>query len=410
MTETTIISVKRLVPADWNPRILTAERFANLKESIKARPEYVEEREILARLLPNGDGEVYAGNQRLRALCALYEDGWMSPWGAGNVPVKLTDISEQEAKARALIDNREWGEQDEQKTAELLVELGNAMVPLNVLGYDDNALRVLLDSVGALGEGPEDPGAQMDRAEELREKWQTEHGQLWTIGKHRLLCGDSTSSDDVTRLMGGGKAQLVFTDPPYGVGCDGGTVERDKLQGDENTALYEPACRMAYSASDAQAPLYIWHAGIAAAAAGIAAAAAGYDIRCEIVWNKNQAQFGALSAQYHQKHEPAYYCVKKSKPARWFGPTNEVTVWDCNRASVNEWHPTQKPPDLAARAMANSSEPGDSVLDLFLGSGSTMVAAEQLGRTCYGMEIESKYVAVALQRMSDMGLTPRLSE
>jgi len=143
-------------------------------------------------------------------------------------------------------------------------------------------------------------------------------------------------------------------------------------------------------------------------AAAAAAAAAGYEIRCELVWNKNQAQYGALSAQYKQKHEPFYYCHKSGKAPRWFGPTNEVTVWDCDRASVNEHHPTQKPPELIARAIRNSSEPKQVVCDWFLGSGTTMVAAEQLDRTCYGIEIEPKYVAVALQRMKDMGLEPRL--
>ena len=132
-------------------------------------------------------------------------------------------------------------------------------------------------------------------------------------------------------------------------------------------------------------------------------------IRCELVWNKNLAQFGALSAQYHQKHEPCYYLHKRGKAPAWYGPTNEVTVWDVDRATVNEFHPTQKPAELAARALRNSSEKDDVVLDLFLGSGSTMCAAEVGKRRCYALEIEPKYVAVALERLSDMGLKPVLA-
>ncbi len=263
----------------------------------------------------------------------------------------------------------------------------------------------------------EDPGPQIDRAEELRSKWQTALGQLWEIpsktvlGKaHRLSCGDSTKAEDVVRLMGRERAALVFTDPPYGVGYDGGTKVREKLAGDASTDLYVPACAVAARFSDEKAALYLWHAGIKgiAAAAAAAAAAAGYEIRCELVWNKNQAQYGALSAQYKQKHEPCYYCFKRGSAPRWYGPTNEVTVWDCDRAPVNEFHPTQKPPELAQRAMRNSSEAGHVVFDPFLGSGTTMVAAEQLGRVCYGCDISAPYVAVSLQRMADMGLEPRL--
>ena len=113
------------------------------------------------------------------------------------------------------------------------------------------------------------------------------------------------------------------------------------------------------------------------------------------------AQFGALSAQYKQKHEPCYYCFKKGKTARWFGPTNEVTVWDADRASVNEFHPTQKPVEIAVRAMRNSSEGGDVIWDGFLGSGTTMVACQNLNRKCRGIEISPAYCAVILQRMTD---------
>lgn len=256
------------------------------------------------------------------------------------------------------------------------------------------------------------PEAQIDKAEELQEKWKVKRGDIWRVNKHRLMCGDSTKQENVEILCDGKKTQLVFTDPPYGVDYDGGTTVREKLSGNMSTDLYVPCCSMAYKYSDDKAALYLWHAGVkgiaAVAVAAAAVVAAGYEIRCEIIWNKNQAQFGALSAQYKQKHEPLYYCFKKNKIPRWFGLTNEVTVWDCDRVSVNEFHPTQKSPELACRAINNSSSKSDIVLDLFLGSGSTMVAAEKLDRICFGMEIYPPYVSVCLQRMSDMGLEPKL--
>jgi DNA modification methylase len=221
-------------------------------------------------------------------------------------------------------------------------------------------------------------------------------GKLVLKSKHRILCGDSTKEADVQRLMNGERAGMVFTDPPYGVGYDGGTTIREKLAGDDTTDLYVPCCKMAFDFSTPDSPLYLWHAGIKGIAAAAAAAAAGYEIRCEIVWNKNLAQFGALSSQYKQKHEPCYYCFKHGKVVNWCGPKNEVTVWDVNRASVNEFHPTQKPVELALRAMTNHS--AQTVLDLFLGSGATLIAAEQLGRRCFGIEIAPRYVDVVVAR------------
>mgnify|MGYP001607464407 CR=1 FL=1 len=223
------------------------------------------------------------------------------------------------------------------------------------------------------------------------------------------MCGDSTSKENVEWLMGGKKAQLVFTDPPYGVNYDGGAKKREKLHGDyAGTDIYAKSLVHLRAVADDQASLYLWYADAHAAAAAAAAAAAGYQITAQIIWAKNHAQF-VSSAHYHGKHEPCFFAHRKGKTARWYGPNNEVTLWEYDRASVNEHHPTQKPVELAARAIANSSATGHIVLDLFFGSGSTMVAAEQLGRICYGMEIEPKYCAVILERISAMGLEPKLS-
>jgi len=225
-------------------------------------------------------------------------------------------------------------------------------------------------------------------------------GDLIEIGNHRLLCGDSTDSDAVARLMDGQKADMVFTDPPYGVDYQGGALtKRTKLDNDQkNTNIYSDVLPNIVLFTKDKVPMYIWHA------AGYADMAShlwdnDIEIRSQIIWNKNIAQFGALSAQYKQKHEPCFYCFKKGNAPHWYGPTNEVTVWDVKRESKNEFHPTQKPIELPSRAMNNSSKIEDLILDLFLGSGSTMIAAHQLNRKCYGMELDPKYCQVIIDRM-----------
>lgn len=196
----------------------------------------------------------------------------------------------------------------------------------------------------------------------------------------------------------------MVTDPPYGVDYVGGAVnikKRQPIPGDAAPVIFGPALKAAASIMP-EGAWYIWHAGREARHVYEAVDAAGYDIRSLIIWNKLDAHYGAPAAHYCQKHEPCLYCVRGA--AHWIGPSNEVTVWDIKQPSRNEYHPTEKPLECMARPIRNHE--GD-VYDPFLGSGTTMVAAEQLGRVCYAMEIEPKYVAVALERMSAMGLEPR---
>ena len=206
--------------------------------------------------------------------------------------------------------------------------------------------------------------------------------------------------------MGGEKADCITTDPPYGVDYDGGTKIREKLSGDATPSLYLPALECWRKFCQPHLALYLWYADGDQAVAQ-AVAQAGYQVRRNLIWNKNQAQYGALSQQYKQKHEPFLYCHLKGKSPYWAGDAAEVTVWDVARAQRNEWHPTEKPPELFGRAITNSSKTGDIVFDGFLGSGTTIIACEQLSRRCRAVELHPPYVAVALQRWADMtGKTP----
>jgi len=219
------------------------------------------------------------------------------------------------------------------------------------------------------------------------------------------LVGDCTDPANVARLMGGERADMVFTDPPYGVDYEGGLNEtkRERLAGDTSAALYGACMSTATPHCKPSAPWYIWFAGTVGEPVYTAVSSHGYKVRAMIVWNKLDAHYGNFMAQYMQKHEPCLYVVKDAPP--WHGPTNEVTVWDVKQPSVNEYHPTQKPLELAERAMRNSSVNGALVCDWFLGSGTTLIAAHRTGRRCYGCELAPKYADVILRRAEAEGLT-----
>lgn len=217
------------------------------------------------------------------------------------------------------------------------------------------------------------------------------------IKSHYLMCGDSTKVEDVEKLMNGQKADMVFTDPPYGVGYDGGAKKRDNLENDENTTIYNSLSNTVGVCS-ATSALYIWCSPNKQPEVIGLLKSIGIDVRSFIVWVKNNATFSNFSMQYHAKYESLLYCFISGNSPEWYGENNEVTVWEANRAVKNEYHPTQKPVELSSRAIKNSSKKDDIVLDLFGGSGSTLIACEQLDRTCFMMEISEAYCDVIRKR------------
>ena len=344
-------------------------------------------------------GFIVAGHGRLAAAKLLNVEA---------VPVDYQDFAnEAEEHAHLIADNRiaELAEIDSNELAGLLRDL-EGKIDLDLTGFDEVSLDDILTATEA--EAAEvDAEPQIDKAEELQAKWKTELGQVWELGDHRLLCGDSTDADAVSLLMESTLADLVVTDPPYGVNYSGGTTVREKLKGDETPDLYKPSLKIAADISTKNAACYLWHSDSKSAAVSAAVSAAGYEKRSTIIWNKNQAQFGALGAQYKTKHEPCYYLIKKGNPPKWVGPNNEVTVWDIDRHRSNEFHPTQKPVECMARPIRNHK--CQTVYDPFLGSGTTLIACENLKRKCYGVELNPGYVAVILQRWADAtGREPKL--
>lgn len=409
-----ITRVSQLIPDSKNANLGTERGNAFIERSIR---EYGLGRSILL----DKKGRIIAGNKTVENAGALgiEEVQVIQTDGKRIIAVQRMDLDmakDPKARELALADNRA-AELNLEWAGDVLAEMGKE-IDLQPF-FSTSELAAIIGKDAAYGDSPE---PQIDKSEALRKKWGTKPGQLWEISrqddpgrKHRLLCGDSTKKADIARLMATApeqRANMTFTDPPYGVDYEGGrnpdsNQPRRKLAGDSTPELYSALIGTVEFCRE-DAPWYIWFAGSAGAEVYRAVASAGYSVRALIIWNKLDAHYGNFMAQYMQKHEPCLYCVPK-KTAPWFGPTNEVTVWDVKQPAINEHHPTQKPVELAARAIGNSSAPGAIVADWFLGSGTTAVASENLGRICYGMEIDPGYVAVTLERLSDMGLTPKLA-
>ena len=335
-------------------------------------------------IVVDANGVVRAGNGTLAAAKAL---GWKE------IRIVRSSLAGSEATAYAIADNRtaELAEWDDDALAQTLAALQIEDEELAVAtGFDMKEIEALTAPTEVEEDEVPDPPSEPI----------TKTGDLWILGEHRLLCGDSTKAEDVERLMAGAKAGMMVTDPPYGVDYDGGQAnakKREKLSGDDTTEVFNAGMSAALSAVPSGA-WYIWHAGRYAEPVYAAVRKCGFDVRALIVWNKLKAHYGAPSAHYCQKHEPCLYAVRDS--AGFCGPSNEVTVWDIEQPHRNEHHPTQKPIICMARAIRNHE--AESVYDPFLGSGTTLIAAEQLGRKCYGMEISPAYCDVIVKRWENL--------
>ena len=389
----------RVTPSGANPRTHSAEQVAQIAASIR-------EFGFVNPILVGNDGTIIAGEGRFRAARIQ---------GLRDVPViVLEHLSDVQRRALAIADNQlalnaGW---DEQMLREQLAALKDEEFDLNLLGFDDLELsRQLAAQETASGlvdedEIPDVPAVAV-----------TKPGDLWLLGtrkgqsQHKVLCGDSTVSETVQRLLADRPVPLLMvTDPPYGVSLDpewreevglnprtrqGGKVANDdRVDWSEAWALFPGDVA------------YVWHAGIYAAEVAQGLRSSGFDIRSQIVWVKQH--FAISRGAYHWKHEPCWYTVRKGQTGHWRGDRTQTTVWEVANlnpfggegAAENEatGHGTQKPVELMRRPLLNHTRPGDACYDPFLGSGSTLIAAESTGRNCYAVEIEPKYVDVAVLR------------
>jgi site-specific DNA-methyltransferase (adenine-specific) len=371
-----ITSVK---PYRRNPRRGNVDAIA---ESLRENGQY---KPVLVR---DETDEVLVGNHTLQAAIA---EGWT------HIAVqRRKGLTDEQAAKIVLVDNR-TSDLASYDAGDLAEVLGMVAPDLEGTGYSTGDLDKLLADLTTKPKNAE-PWAKPKRAK-------TRLGDVITMGRHRLMCGDSTDPVQVEVLMATARAQLVYTDPPYGVDYTGGQQPGQKsraaLTGDQaGTDIYTAMMPALLASIDDRAPLYIWFAGSLGRQAYTALDDTKFEVRALIVWHKLVAHYGSFMAQYMPKHEPLLYCTRPK--ARWHGPKNEVTVWEYDQPARNEHHPTQKPVEIAERAMTNSSEAGDIVLDLFAGSGSTVVAAQNTGRRAYMMELDPGYCDVIVQRWEDV--------
>jgi DNA modification methylase len=338
------------------------------------------------------------------------------------VPVLVLDVTEQEAdKLLATIDPlATMAEAD----ADRIVAL------LKTVQTDSAAVQELLrrtagDRLWKLVHPHEVDEAEVspERADELRAKWCTQPGQVWQIGLHRLVCGDCTDATVVAQLWGDGRLRfrLLWTDPPYGVSYSAKTawmerhgaqrtrrpIKNDDLTPEEVAALFTRALAIATENAESGASMYATIPAGPMLPVFIAAMEnGGFSYRHSLVWVKQNFVLGR--ADYHYRHEPILYGWLKNGPHFFTDDRTQDSVFEVDRPTVSELHPTTKPVELIARMVANSSRPGELVYDPFSGSGSTLLAAHQLGRLGYGSEIDPGYVAVTLERFSLLGLKPEV--
>lgn len=353
----------------------------------------------------------------------------------GCVPVRLVDVSDAEADAMTLADNARGlqGTDDSAAIVAMAAGFGRESALMADMGFDAAALDRLVQSAGdavlaggideerheIIGEPREhvavtEDDPPVDRAEELREKWGTATGQLWVIpsahgGEHRILCGDSTRPEDVARVMGGDIAAWCWTDPPYGVEYVGKTADALAIENDgaaDLPALLRGSFAGVNAALCDGAPIYVAHPpGALSYEFATAWKSIGWRWHQTLVWAKQTFVLG--HADYHYQHEPILYGWK-GKNRRWYGGRDKRSVLAHDKPARNGEHPTMKPVSLVADCLQNSSQRGDVGYEPFSGSGTTLVAAEQTGRLCRAIELAPKYVAVALERLSLLGLKPAL--
>jgi DNA modification methylase len=323
--------------------------------------------------------------------------------GDATVPVLVTDLTEAEADV-VLATYDPIGAMA-QKDHEAFTALASRI---------DTANETLLSLLGRTNDGETDP----DDVPDVPEEAQSERGEVYQLGPHRVMCGDATSADDVALLLDGEAPNLMVTDPPYGVEYDPKwrerphrmarkTASRDGLRTGYMTVTNDDRCdwRAAWELSPALV-FYTWMAGIYTAETAAALQESGLDIRAQIIWVKPHQIISR--GHYSWGHEPCWYAVRRGKQAGWIGSQTEGTVWKIDRLPEDRGtpHATQKPVECMRRPIANHS--GD-VYDPFMGSGTTVIAAEQLGRRCFAIDIEPRWVDVTRQRYADFVGDPSLA-
>ena len=375
------LSLKELKPAAYNPR----------KKLKKGDKEYEKIKQSLLKfgyvdpIIVNEDLTVIGGHQRLTVLKDLdYE----------TAKCVIVDLPKEDEKALNIALNKITGQWDEALLADLLLDLQESDFNLDLTGFEPPEIDDILSNVHdkKLSED------EFDVEEELKKPTLSRHGDIWQLGKHRVICGDSTKAETYKQLLDDRKANLVVTDPPYNVDVEetAGKILNDNMSdGDFYQFLLSMFTQVENHMED-DASIYVFHADTEGLNFRKAFKDAGFYLSGCCIWKKNSLVLGR--SPYQWQHEPCLYGWKKKGKHQWFSDRKQTTIWEYDRPKSSKDHPTMKPIQLMAYPIQNSSMRGTIVLDPFLGSGSTLIAADQTGRICYGIELDEKFVDVIVKR------------
>lgn len=383
--ELRMIPVSELKPAAYNPRKKLKpgdKEYEKIKNSI-------EEFGFADPLVVNADMTIIGGHQRLTVAVAL---------GYTEVPCAVVDVDKVREKALNIALNKITGAWDENLLAELLEDIQNSDFDLGKTGFDPPEIEQLFNQVHDKDIKEDD----FDIEEELKQPTFSKLGDLWILGKHRIVCGDSTKPETYDLLMGGEKANLLLTDPPYLVAYSNtsGSIKNDDLSDKEGYEFLKNAfaCFKENLADDSA--VYVFYATSKSRVFYDAFEDAGFRVSCGLVWRKDRLVLSRTD--YQQNFEPVIYGWKKNGKHTWYGDRKQTTCFDFDRPKSSkaegEGHPTAKPVPLMAYLIKQSTMTNGIVLDGFHGSGSTMIACEQLDRKCRAVELDEKFVDVQVKR------------
>lgn len=387
--------IDSLIPYIRNPRV-NQKAVPKVKSSIK-------EFGFRQPIVVDTENVIVVGHTRWLAAKEL---------GITEVPVHVADsLTPAQIQAYRIADNRtnEEADWDTELLSIELVDLKASGFNLELTGFDAKELNFLIDTK-ASDVIEDDSDAIVDKVEECQQKWKVQLGDMFSLGQHRILCGDSTKAEDVSRVLMQDKPLLMVTDPPYGIeydadwrthakNADGSLMStgtgraKGKVENDDN-ADWTAAWKL-FSGD----VVYIWHGDKQSSIIIAGLVASGFELRSQIIWAKNNLVISR--GHYHPKHECCWYAVRKGTSAHWIGDHKQTTVWEIDKPQKSETgHSTQKPIECMAKAIQNHES--EFVYEPFSGSGTTLIACEQLGRKALCIELNPSYVSICLERWSNL--------
>ena len=389
-TQMELVPTDRLIPYVNNARTHSAEQVNKLRASLR-------EFGFVNPVIVDRDLNVIAGHGRI--LAAKEEK-------IPEVPCVYVDyLTEAQKKAYILADNRmamDAGWDEELLRVEIEALQAEAF-DVSLTGFDEKELTDLFKDTDGTGAEDDD----FDLSEALEKAAFVERGDVWTVGRHRLMCGDATVEEDVLKLMDGKKANLILTDPPYGVSfqsSDGLSIQNDSIKGEEFYQFLLASMQNMVSVLEPGGAAYVFHADTEGLNFRRAFVDAGLHLAGCCIWVKNSLVLGR--SDYQWQHEPVLYGFLKNGKHSWYSDRKQTTIWNFDKPKRNKNHPTSKPLDLLTYPIGNSTQANAIVLDTFGGSGSTLMACEQTNRICCTMELDEKYASVILRRYVEDGGNP----